>query len=295
MFDKIVLATDLSKSLDTVISSLGGLRKLGTQQATLVHALGIKALGFNHMKDLIPILIELAEPRLAEQKAALAQQGFSTTVKIAPGIPMFEVNRIAREEGASLIVVSSHGGTTAAEVLLGGTALAILHHATMPVLVIRLKIDEKHAVPAYEVVKKDLLNHVLYATDFSDTSEQAFLYVEKIVESGAPNITLLHVQEKSDLSKHLEHRLEEFNTIDRERLERMRDRLLKLGASHVRIEIPYGFPLKEIIDFSSAEAVSLVVMGRKGRGFLSEVFMGSVSHGVALHANIPLLTVPAKQ
>ena len=290
MFTKIVLATDLSKSTDAVIRCLGGLRKLGTNQVVLVHALGI-----NYMKDVAPILIELAEPRLAEQKAALEQQGFLTTVKIAPGVTMFEVNRIAQEEEASLMVVGSHGGTTAAEVLLGGTALAILHHATIPVLVIRLKIDEKQSIPTYEVVNKDLLKHVLYATDFSDTSEQAFLYVEKIVESGAQNITLLHVQEKSDLSKHLEHRLAEFNAIDRERLERMRDRLVKLGSTEVQIEIPYGSPLQEIIRYASQQDHSLVVMGSKGRGFLREVFMGSVSHGVAMHANIPLLMVPAKQ
>ena len=292
MFDKIVIATDLSKSSDAVITSLGGLRKLGTKHAILVYALGIKALALNHLKDLTPILVELAEPRLSDQKLALERQGFLTTVRIATGVPMLEVNQMAMEENASLIVVGSHGASSTQEVLLGGTALAILHHAHLPVLLVRLTIFEKTSPPNSEAAFPDFFGRVLYATDFSETAERALLYVEKIVESGAGNITLLHVQEKSDLSKHMEHRLEEFTQIDRERLERMKDRLLKLGADDIQIEIPYGSPLQEIIRYASQQEHSLIVMGSKGRGFLAEVFMGSVSHGVALHADVPLLMIP---
>jgi len=36
-------------------------------------------------------------------------------------------------------------------------------------------------------------------------------------------------------------------------------------------------------------------MGSQGRGFISEVFMGSVSHGVAMHSGAPLLLIPAKR
>ncbi|HPJ97045.1 MAG TPA: universal stress protein [Syntrophales bacterium] len=292
MFDKIVFATDLSKSSDEVITSLGGLRQLGAKQAILVYALGIKALALNHLKDLTPILVELAEPGLSDQKFALEQQGFLTTVRIGTGVPMLEVNQIAEEEQASLIVVGSHGASSIREVLLGGTALAILHHAHLPVLLVRLTISERASAPHRVTAFPDFFRRVLYATDFSETAERALLYVEKIVESGARNITLLHVQEKNDLSKYLEQRLEEFTQINRERLERMRDRLLKLGAKDIQIEIPYGSPLQEIIRYTSQHEYSLIVMGSKGRGFLAKVFMGSVSHGVALHADVPLLMIP---
>ncbi len=289
MFRKIIVATDLSKTSDAVIDCLVGLRTVGAEQAVLVHALGLR-----HLEDMAPYLASLAEPRLAEQKAALERQGFTTTVKVAPRVPMLEVNRIAVDEEASLIVVGSHGASCTAEVLLGGAALAILHHATLPVLVARLKITEAKSVHRCEVACRDFFQQILFPTDFSATAENAFLYVEWIVKQGAKNITLMHVQEKSDLSKYMEHRLEEFNQIDRERLEMMRDRLLKFGATNVQIEIPYGSPLQEIINYASQKDVSLVVMGGKGRGFLSEVFMGSVSHGVALHSDVPLLMIPPK-
>ena len=288
MFKSIVLATDLSKPSDVVIGCLNSLRSLGAERAILVHALGLR-----HLRDMVPYLAKLAEPRLVEQKAALEQQGFSTTVEIAPGPPMFEVNRLAKERGADLIVIGSHGASCAQEVLLGGVALAILHQATVPVLVVSLKINDVQSPTQCEASCKDFTRKVLYATDFSDTAERAFRYVEEIVASGAKNVTLLHIQDKVKIGKHLESRLEEFNQIDKERLERMKTGLIKLGATDVRIEIPYGSPIQEIIKYASRENVSLIIMGSQGRGYIKEVFLGSVSHAVAKNSGVSLLLIPA--
>jgi len=37
----------------------------------------------------------------------------------------------------------------------------------------------------------------------------------------------------------------------------------------------------------------MVVMGSQGRGFIGEVFLGSVSHTVTRHSKVPLLLIPA--
>ena len=44
---------------------------------------------------------------------------------------------------------------------------------------------------------RDLRRHILFCTDFSETAERAFQYVQRIVESGARFVTLLHVQDKT--------------------------------------------------------------------------------------------------
>jgi nucleotide-binding universal stress UspA family protein len=134
---------------------------------------------------------------------------------------------------------------------------------------------------------------VLFPTDFSDNAEHAFSYVEKIAECGAKRVTLLHVQDSVQIGRHLRERLEEFNRIDTERLERFKAELEKRGVKSVRIEIPYGSPKKEIIDRTRRGDVSLVVMGSQGRGYIGELFLGSVSHAVARHSEVPVLLVPA--
>ena len=134
---------------------------------------------------------------------------------------------------------------------------------------------------------------ILYTTDFSDTAQLAFTYVEKIVESGWKKVTLLHVQDSTRIDKHLNERLHEFNTVDDERLHMLKDVLLKKGATDVDIVIPYGHPAQEIIKASKNELFSLIVMGSQGKGFVKEIFLGSVSHNVVRQADIPVLLVPA--
>ena len=152
------------------------------------------------------------------------------------------MNRIAKEQDASLMVVGSHGATLAREMLLGGTAMGIVSHASVPVLLIRLKIAEDGGEARCEAMCGDFREQVLYCTDFSETAERAFPFVEKIVESGGKRVTLLHVQDRTRIEKYLAHRLEEFNEVDRHRLESLRARLEQRGAAEVRIEIPYGSP-----------------------------------------------------
>ena len=113
------------------------------------------------------------------------------------------------------------------------------------------------------------------------------------MESGAKRVTLLHVQDQSRIEKYLKDRLGEFNEIDRERLQRLQTSLKQRGASEVQIELPYGFPIQEILRVAEREDESVIVMGSQGRGFISEVFLGSVSHQVVRRAPVPVLLVPA--
>lgn len=288
MFNTVLLATDISKASDCVVNCLGGLRALGAERVILAHALGIK-----HLESMKYALARDAEPYLLAQKAALEGHGYEVSIEVAPGLPAFEINRLANQIDPSLIVVGSHGRTMAKEAVFGSVAFEIAHLATKPLLVIRLKIVEGEGGNRCEVVCSDLTRNVLYPTDFSDTAERAFAYVEKIVESGCKRVTLLHVQDRSRIGKHLESRLEEFNKIDSERLARLKARLVERGATDVRVEIPYGSPISEVLKQAREGDYSLIVMGSQGRGFIAETFLGSVSHNVVRQAPTPVLLVPA--
>lgn len=288
MFTKIVVATDFSEASDSVIGCLHGLRPLGAEEVVLTHALGLR-----HLMDLKYLLAPDAERKLQNQKAALVEQGFRVTVRIEPGIPALEINRVARETQASMIVIGSHGATLSREVLLGGVVTEVLHQSCHPVLVARLKLsDAGEGRTSCEMVCTDFHRHVLFATDFSDTAERAFGYVEKFVESGARRVTLLHVQDQSVIEPHLRDRLEEFNRIDDECLERLRARLKELGADDVYIDVPFGHPVEEIVELAGEGGVTLLVMGTKGRGRLAAAVLGNVGLQVTRLTDVPVLLVP---
>jgi len=288
MFRTILVATDLSEASDHVIECLHELREWGAEKAILVHALGVR-----HLEEIARLLTLQAEPKLAQQKAKLESQGFETTIEIASGVPATEINRVAEQRKASLIVVGSHGATCARETLLGGAALAILHGATIPVLLVRIKISEPEAVDHCESACRNIKRHILFATDFSDTAQHAFSYLEKIAACRPERITLLHVQDKVKIDKHLRNRLEEFNRIDTERLNKLKLDLQKRGVQDIKIDLPYGLPIQEIVNHAKHDNASLIIMGSQGRGYLSEIFLGSVSHNVARRAPVPVLLIPA--
>jgi len=287
MFTKMLVATDLSQASDQVVCALAGLKALKTRQALLVHCLNIRDVG-----TLANQLTALAQPTLDRQKRLLEELGFETEARIVLGLPHVEINRIAEEAGASMIVVGSHGQTMASEILLGGVASAVINSASKPVLLLRLRLRrEEDGRAVCEPADCDPLRHVLFPTDFSDNAEHAFAFVRQIAEVGARRITLLHVQDEAKLSPHLSDRLEEFKRIDTDRLTRLKHELEGLGVADVQIEIPYGSPKKEIVERTRGD-VSLVIMGSQGRGFLAELFLGSVSLAVARRSEAPVLLVP---
>jgi nucleotide-binding universal stress UspA family protein len=287
MFSRIVVATDRSEESGELIGCVRGLRALGTQHAVLVYCLPV--LG---APGLAQSVVDFVGPALEKQRDTLRGAGIEAETRVVVGAPDVELRKIAEEEGCSAIVLDAEVEGLLGGVVLHSFAATLIRGATLPLLIVRFEACGEGCNVCYRGFPCTPLEHVLLPTDFSDNAERAFAYVEQAVQAGVRRVTLLHVQDRVKIARHLEDRLEEFNRIDQGRLERLRDRLLALGATDVSIEIPYGYPTQEILGRCRHDDVSLVVMGTQGRGFISEVFLGSVSHNVARTSPVSVLLVP---
>jgi nucleotide-binding universal stress UspA family protein len=232
---------------------------------------------------------------LAEQKQILEQQGFTVETKVVPGFAKREINRIAEEDDYSLIIVGSHGQSMVTEALLGGVAYDVINNARKPVLVVRLEKKQIEGNVCIQAARCDFSGHILFPTDFSENADHAFTLLGNMVGDGAKQVTLLHVQDKARIEPHMKHMLDEFNKIDRGRLGKMKDDLKKKGNARIETELVYGAPFTEIMRVIREQNVNLVVMGSQGRGFVKEIFLGSVSHNVARNSEASVLLIPAKR
>lgn len=295
MFTKALFATDLSPASDAVIDCMEGLRSLGTSEILLLHAVFVHA-HYPETYDTEDTLRKASAPKLDEQRARLQTMGFQVTAEMVVGSPPRVILEYAEQQDVSVIVVGSHGASLQRDILLGSVANEVVHRATRPVLVVRHKILEDAAGHTRcEAACTDLLADVLHPTDFSDIAERAFTYAEKMVASGVKRVRLLHVQDRAKLTPHLAERLPEFDATDVARLRRLKDRLCSLGQVNVAIEVTQGFPAPEIVRRASGGTISLIVMGSQGRGFIAEVFLGSVAHNVVRLAAVPVLLIPPHQ
>lgn len=288
MFERFILATDLSAASSAIVNCAGALRDLGGRHCLLLLCLDMQevaSIAFSYTTEPLKAI-------LAQQQSVLEAVGFTVEARIVPGFAKHEINRVAEQEGFDLIVVGSHGHSIAAEALLGGVATEVIHSARKPVLVVRLKRVEGSGEICIQPVGCEFGGHILYPTDFSECADHAFGVVEKLIAGRSASLTLMHVQDRARIEPHLSSRIEEFDEIDRERLERMRERLLRQGPAEIDIILRYGSPFAEIVDVVRERGVQLVVMGSQGRGFAAELFLGSVSHRVVRSAPAPVLLIP---
>ncbi len=272
MFASVLVGTDLSAASDGLLACLRGLHGLGTREVTLVHALGLR-----HLEEMKHVLAPMVEPRVAAQRAAIERLGLRAALEIAPGTPATEIERLARERGASLVVLGT-GESAAHELLFGSVVLQVLHRMSIPALVCRCPAETDGAVPS---AGTGLGTHVLHATDFSGAAGRAADLVAQLVRVGSKRLTLVQVQHGE--------------AVDHRRLEHLKTRLLLEGADEVRLETPTGIPSEEIVRIATQQGASIVVMGATGRGSASALYLGSVSHQVSRHSPVPVFLVPPER
>lgn len=91
--------------------------------------------------DINTSLIKAAEERLGAQRDRVQSDRLEVQVMSRVGRPYLEITEAAREVGADLIILGTHGHTGLKHVLLGSTAERVVRHAPCPVLTVR---DPEH-------------------------------------------------------------------------------------------------------------------------------------------------------
>jgi len=290
MFNRIILATDFSPAAFAMIKCLGGLQAYGAKECLLMQCLPLQQIDSNAPTYPTSVI----ESNLQSQREIIEKQGFTVETRIVPGLPKREICRIAEEENYSLIVVGAEKHSLTSEVFSSSLAYDVIHHCRKPVIIIRLEESAPDGLTCNKSKGCDFSNHILFPTDFSEMADQAYQYVRELAKSGVKKITLMHVQDQTRLDPHLLHKLDEFNEIDRDRLENMKNELQQSASSAVDIHLVYGKPSVEILHYIHDQDIQLVVMGSQGRGYVSELFIGSVSHEIARQSDASVLLIPGK-
>lgn len=141
----------------------------------------------------------------------------------------------------------------------------------------------------------DVLEHILYPTDFSDTARIAFDVLQRLAGGPSKRITLFHVQASGKVDLTNAAQLEKFNRIDRDRLETLSRELRDHTRVDVDIALGQGPAARLIVDKARSIKSTLIVMGSQGRGYISDLFLGGVTYHVLRNTPVPVLVIPARR
>jgi nucleotide-binding universal stress UspA family protein len=288
MFDKIVLATDLSPAWDDLVDCATEFRLLGCTRIILTHV--ITATFFAGLAE---SLRSEAQPALEQQKQRLVAQGFEVVIEMPLGLPAYSLNDVACRHAAGLIVVGSHGKSLWREGVLGSFSSAVVHHATYPVLVLKNTVDETKKRGTCRLQVREMLRHILFPTDFSTIATRASEYLVTLAKKGIGQVTLLNALEIPGEDAFPPGYQEFTEAAARDLLGQWQQRLQNAGIPVVNERLYSGNPIPAILEILQTQDISLIVMGTQGKGFLKEIFLGSVANNVARLAPCPVLLIPA--
>lgn len=217
--------------------------------------------------------------------------GASVTFETAVGKPEQEILRVARERGADLIVISSHGLTGFRKLFFGSTTERVLRETDVPVLIVPGDDRGPRSVAEAAPGVRRILAPVL----LPPVSGGHLAVVRAIAETLAAPALLLHVVEP--LRAVLPHSDRYLARVERERRLRAEVELEQLaadaGGAKPEALIAYGEPSEEIVKVARDRRVGLIVMGLQSSPE-GGAHIGSVTYRVLCAAGRPVLALPAR-
>ncbi|HEV2306349.1 MAG TPA: universal stress protein [Candidatus Acidoferrales bacterium] len=286
---KVLLPIDSSSASRSVIAEAAARVWIAGTTFCVLHIVDIA--GLSRFAGMIEQEKSAAEVLVASAAAEMSQAGFDVSTEVLTGFPRTAVVRYAKQYGADLVMIGSHGQGSVARLLLGSVAQAALRAASCSVEIVRQK-------PKRPLASADRMK-ILLATDGSDGAMAAAkslaarpwpagskIKIISVVELIAPGGEMSAASSSAIYPMSL---LDEIWNDARVRArEAVADARKTLDAAGMKIidgaETPEGDPRLVLLEKASEWDADLIVLGSHGRRGIDRMLMGSVSESVALQA-----------
>ncbi len=267
----IIVPVDFSEQSEYALKTAASLARKYGASLLMVHMLeladGIFSTTDNSSAQQAVFLIKAAEKRFTQFLDKDYLDGISITKIVKPHKVFAELNDIAKEHGADLIVMGSHGSDGLEEIFVGSNTERVVRNADIPVLVVK----EEHTDFKVE--------RFLFACDFEDESLTAFQKAKSFAELVSAELQLVYINTPGDSflsSSDAYNRVNQF---------------LQKACSGLEVTIHNDYSVeKGILNYSKIVGADAIGIPTHGRSGLAHFFRGSIGEDVANHAKIPVVT-----
>lgn len=272
----IIVPVDFSEYSEYALKAAVMLSKKTAVEILALHMLDIQSDSMSespsYLQEKSAFLYQIAKKRFKN----FLKKDYLEGVNIKPIIKHFkvfsEVNEIAKEENADLIIMGSHGATGLKELFVGSNTEKVIRFSEVPVLVIKDDLTDFN------------FNEVVFATDFSKESVNTYIKAKSIVEEFAGNMHVLYVNTPYTDFKttyEMENMAADFFVTAEGNTEKMKEVTFVCDK-----DVENG-----ILNFSNSLGADLIAVSTHARKGFSHFFEGSISEDIANHASLPILTL----
>jgi nucleotide-binding universal stress UspA family protein len=142
-----------------------------------------------------------------------------------------------------------------------------------------------------------MFKKILLATDGSAHAQEALAYAQELAVRDQARVVVVHAFNPvpTYLGDQPRNRVAARHVSAGEGVASQAAEALRKAGVDVVVEILEGPPAEAILKVAQVRGCDLIVMGTRGLGALTSLLLGSVSHRVLAHANIPVMIVKAKE
>ncbi|MGB9606566.1 MAG: universal stress protein, partial [Bryobacteraceae bacterium] len=206
-------------------------------------------------------------------RKSLGPEAGTLAYRIVEGRPVETILRIARQTGADLIAMGTHGRSGWNRLMLGSVAERVLRETDIPVLTVRGNLKPPETPLA--------IRNILCPVNDTPVARRALEHAAAMARCLGATLTLVHVDEGSQPG----------------RIDDLCAWVPDEQRRHCRIReiVRRGEASREIVAQATEEGCDLLVIGAQHRRFFDSTVIGSTTVRVVRHAPCPVLTVVARE
>lgn len=271
---KIIVPIDFSTYSEFALEAAAVMAKQNNGEVLALHMLelseAVLTKGSVEQSEEAVFYLKLAEKRFEE----FLDKDYLEGVNITPIVKHFkvfsEVNEVARDHNADLIVMGSQGTSGLAEIFIGSNTEKVVRHSDIPVLVLKNKLESTS------------FKNVLFATDFSEDSINVFRKAIAKLEGVGATVHLVYVNTPGSFLNSTEMREKVSNFLNK--ADGNTDRMSNTSfVSDYTVE-------SGVLNHANAINADLVAVATHGRKGIAHFFEGSISEDIANHSALPVMT-----
>lgn len=272
---RIIVPIDFSEYSEYALETATILAKKNNAEVMVLHMLemseAILTRAGTDMQMETMFFLKLAEKKFEE----FLKKDYLKGLKVIPIIKHFkvfsEVNDVAEEYGADLIIMGSHGASGIKEYFIGSNTEKVVRHSNIPVMVIK-----------HNPILVDF-EHVVFACDFSEEAVKPYINATKFFNKLGSKMHLIYVNlpnEQFRSTLEIENKVHSF--FKKVNGDSDSDHSVKYYSDYT---IEQG-----ILNYANVIGADLIAVATHGRTGLSHLLEGSISEDIANHSTLPVVS-----